>query len=1003
MNQSDFVTLAVQVIPSVVANGLTSLLGQAGKRLWPSRAPRIAEDIRNNEAVSSLLQKASAMIARELPDVEHKFDLLKQFLVSPELDAIVRQIYSTKLVPSGSADHLTSIRKEFLLSLRLHLDLVKTETEGWAETLFDALQQSCDRALNHAIQEGNLEAVDAKASFRHNIILDQLGAIKRNLELLKSKDQTAVRDILSFEEKFRSQVGERHACITPPNLATAKKIPLEDLYVANNFTTVSPRTIEPGTWAKNYGSDDFIQSIARTVVLGNPGGGKSTFTQMVCHLLATKYDRRLVGNRLLTPFLVVLRDYGSDKKTRHCSILDFIELTCNSKYQIKAPVGALEYLFLNGRALVIFDGLDELLDTSYRREISADVENFASLYPSVPILVTSREVGYDQAPLDRKKFGVYYINEFNDAQVHDYAKKWFATDEDSTPDQNAEIAQAFLRESETVKDLRGNPLILGLMCNIYRGESYIPKNRPSVYEKCALMLFDRWDRSRRIDVQFSFEDKLSPVMKHLAFWIYSDPKLQTGVTESKLIDKAAEYLHQRLFEDADLARKTARDFIEFCRGRAWVFTDTGSTAEGELLYQFTHRTFLEYFTAAQLVRTHARPSDLAPVLIPRIEKREWDIVAQLAFQLQNNNIEGAADELLLAVLAKAKHSQESAQFALYSFAARSLEFLLPNRKTVREIATDVFSTCIKVAVQRLPRNESHYSHSETTHRVQSLVRDLFNVAFENRMTVADTVKPMLTATLCSTRRNAAESAYDFARFCSAATVTHGYRQSEATTFWSVFGQSALAENNLRLRELAQSSPFVARSEYIHGTLSLRDLFAWHGIGEFYVPTLSVIFSRSYIPIVDFIFRGYPQGNQPKLIKEIEEFGDSLDGKRPPWVHTRVLGHFGKTRFKNWAWTLPTQINPGLLFGLFALVAVLLESGENRLTLTDTLRFFRSSRNSILVFVRDLVLLRYTADVDTAQVLGSRPLTEKQKVLISQWAAREISFVEGARRSRKQRT
>src|SRR5262249_2324126 len=156
---------------------------------------------------------------------------------------------------------------------------------------------------------------------------------------------------------------------------------------------------------------------------------------------------------------------------------------------------------------------------------------------------------------------------------------------------------------------------------------------------------DRWDRSRHIDVQYTFEDKLSPVMKYLAFWIYSDSSLQTGVTESSLIEKATEFLYKRLYEDIDLARKTAREFIEFCRGRAWVFTDTGSTGDGELLYQFTHRTFLEYFTAAQLVRTHPRPSDLAPILIPRIERKEWDIVAQLAFQLQNNNIENAGDDL----------------------------------------------------------------------------------------------------------------------------------------------------------------------------------------------------------------------------------------------------------------------------------------------------------------------------------------------------------------------
>ena len=63
-----------------------------------------------------------------------------------------------------------------------------------------------------------------------------------------------------------------------------------------------------------------------------------------------------------------------------------------------------------------------------------------------------------------------------------------------------------------------------------------------------------------------------------------------------------------------------------------MFTDTGSDKSGELLYQFTHRTFLEYFTASYTVRVNKTPNDLLKVLVPRIKKSEWDVVAQLAFQ-----------------------------------------------------------------------------------------------------------------------------------------------------------------------------------------------------------------------------------------------------------------------------------------------------------------------------------------------------------------------------------
>jgi hypothetical protein len=325
---------------------------------------------------------------------------------------------------------------------------------------------------------------------------------------------------------------------------------------------------------------------------------------------------------------------------------------------------------------VIFDGLDELLDTSSRQEVTGDVESFCTLYPSAPVLVTSREVGYEQAPLDQKRFESFRLSPFTEGQVEDYAKKWFGADEELTPEQKKQMAGAFLRESRIVPDLRSNPLMLALMCNIYRGENYIPKNRPDLYEKCAVMLFEKWDKKRGILVPLPFEAHVRPAMQYLAHWIYSDERLQGGVTENSLVKKATEYLSKWLFDDPLEAEHAAREFIEFCRGRAWVFTDTGTTRTGERLYQFTHRTFLEYFTSAHLVRTNPTPDRLGPLLRPRIARREWDVVSQLAFQIQHRNVEGAGDELLTHLLDTVPKTSEKESSNLLSFAARCLQLLV---------------------------------------------------------------------------------------------------------------------------------------------------------------------------------------------------------------------------------------------------------------------------------------------------------------------------------------
>jgi predicted NACHT family NTPase len=158
--------------------------------------------------------------------------------------------------------------------------------------------------------------------------------------------------------------------------------------------------------------------------------------------MATDYPQRLLAGRQVTPILVVLRNYGADKKTHSCSILQFIEATANATYQIQPPPSVFEYLLLNGRAVVLFDSLDELLDTSYRQEISGDIEFFCSLYPSVPVLVTSREVGYEQAPLDERRFELFRLAEFDEEQVRKYARKWFTVDTELTPEQQQQKACA---------------------------------------------------------------------------------------------------------------------------------------------------------------------------------------------------------------------------------------------------------------------------------------------------------------------------------------------------------------------------------------------------------------------------------------------------------------------------------------------------------------------------------------------------------------------------------
>ena len=82
---------------------------------------------------------------------------------------------------------------------------------------------------------------------------------------------------------------------------------------------------------------------------------------------------------------------------------------------------------------MIFDGLDELADTTHRANLTAIIERFCAEYPQARVLVTSRLVGYEQARLDDRQFTRYRLGGFDDQQVAEYVRKWFAQEDGLLP------------------------------------------------------------------------------------------------------------------------------------------------------------------------------------------------------------------------------------------------------------------------------------------------------------------------------------------------------------------------------------------------------------------------------------------------------------------------------------------------------------------------------------------------------------------------------------------
>lgn len=420
--------------------------------------------------------------------------------------------------------------------------------------------------------------------------------------------------------------------ITHTDTGTGKSADFESLYVHRKFHDVSEK----------YFLDSSIlssgQAPFRMILTGNPGAGKSTYVQ---------YFRTEAARIQAKPiFLIRCREYAANDWNT-VSLPEFIRRRYNSEYSDDISNQDIRDILTLGMATIVLDGLDEITDPLKRVEFSKRTNALAALFPFSSILVTSREIGYDRAPLEKGIFTQIRLKEFDVEQAHLYVTKWFQLVN------REELTERFMHDSESIPDIRINPLMLSLLCILYRESGAIPSRRREIYEQCADLLFHRWDRHRQIETEGSIPDFAQELMQEIAQWFYKSHTAQAGVSETIIHGMLRNILIYNSGFPRAKAERTASEFLEFCAGRAWLLGRVGTDRRGERLFSFTHTTFAEYFAAESFARASEDVASLCERILSAYRRNPSSVLPELLIQSYDKHNNMGAQRVLKFISAEA--------------------------------------------------------------------------------------------------------------------------------------------------------------------------------------------------------------------------------------------------------------------------------------------------------------------------------------------------------------
>ena len=380
-----------------------------------------------------------------------------------------------------------------------------------------------------------------------------------------------------------------------------------------------------------------VVAAKRMVILGEPGGGKSTFVNFVAYCLSAhalepekNWLRHLNGwpgnSEKTLPVVVTLRDFARSfaeklpARAEPQHLLEFIGARLKAQ-NLGFALPLLEKALEAGEAIVMLDGLDEVPTQSQRIFVRDAARAFMTRYEKSRFVITCRVLSYQppaqgKPDLRLKELATFEIAPFDQEKIDRFVSAWYTElgQMGSVPEQDVSALTARLREAVRRPDLRrlsSNPLLLTVMSLVHTHRGRLPDARALLYEETVDILLWRWEqvklggqqdapRLRQYLLEAGRTDvDLKRVLWQLAYEAHAASKPDASgesladIPEHRILKALAALKCDEKNPDGDL--NWARHMVDLMKVRAGLLLERQPE-----IFTFPHRTFQEYLAGAHL-------------------------------------------------------------------------------------------------------------------------------------------------------------------------------------------------------------------------------------------------------------------------------------------------------------------------------------------------------------------------------------------------------------------